>query len=283
MAFRSGLQRRTVAHQLWRWAAKIRNNTGHDQRTSSWTVSQLLTPVVLDECGLWKLMQQRLRFHISCISSVHLPFMASGAKPKHQDVVTDGYSHLSMLRKQSDKHHWIRQICVWLVSYSLLPLVDVLFGLFLGLRASVGWSLGHCWVVSLWCVFAAAAAVAAAVATGWVFAVLVCVFCSFVFLPPPLLLVCCVLCVCVFVRRAFVCVCAFVCVVGVFVCVCLCVFRWFWSSCNLFGSRTTVSLGCIIFFNVSSWGFHLVLFVSLLFMFFPHAPTNLCFFRLTLD
>jgi len=83
MAFRSGLQRRTVAHQLWRWAAKIRNNTGHDQRTSSWTVSQLLTPVVLDECGLWKLMQQRLRFHFSCISSVHLPFMASGAKPKH--------------------------------------------------------------------------------------------------------------------------------------------------------------------------------------------------------
>ena len=52
VAFRSRLQGRTVEHELWRWAARIHNIIGHDQRTRSWIVSKILTPLGLDECGL---------------------------------------------------------------------------------------------------------------------------------------------------------------------------------------------------------------------------------------
>ena len=105
------------------------------------------------------------------------------------------------------------------------PLLMFCFGLFLGLRASVGWSLGHCWVVSLWCIFAAAAA---AVATGLGFRGARLRFLYFcVSSAASSACVLCAVCVCVCASRICVCVCAFVCVVGCLcVCVCAC-FSWF--------------------------------------------------------
>ena len=42
---------RAVKQQLWNWAAKIRNNTDHADRTRSWIIEQILIPTVLDECA----------------------------------------------------------------------------------------------------------------------------------------------------------------------------------------------------------------------------------------
>ena len=51
IALRSGLTMRAVKQQLWNWAAKIRNNTDHADRTRSWIIEQILIPTVLDECA----------------------------------------------------------------------------------------------------------------------------------------------------------------------------------------------------------------------------------------